>query len=87
MLSKYHVSEIALIEIIPAFVHDFEVFLKVEKRCAQNAAITRLKNLKKMIRIALENDWIKKSPFVGFKFKLEETHPEFLTLEGNQTHI
>jgi site-specific recombinase XerD len=85
MLSKYHISDIALTEITPVFVHDFEVFLKVEKQCAQNAAITRLKNLKKMIRIALENDWIKKSPFIGLKFKSEETHPEFLTLEEIQT--
>jgi site-specific recombinase XerD len=84
MLDKYHISDIALTEINPAFIHDFEVFLKTEKKCAQNAAITRLKNLKKMIRIALENDWIKKSPFVGFKFRLEETHPEFLTLEEIQ---
>ena len=55
-------------------------FLKIEKGCAQNSAITRLKNLKKIIRIALENDWIKKDPFAYYRFKLEETDPEFLTM-------
>ena len=55
--------------------------MKIEKGCAQNSAITRLKNLKKIIRIALENDWIKKDPFVYYRFKLEETDPEFLTMD------
>ena len=55
--------------------------MKIEKGCAQNSAITRLKNLKKIIRIALENDWIKKDPFAYYRFKLEETYPEFLTMD------
>jgi site-specific recombinase XerD len=84
MQSKYGVPDIALDELKPAFVHDFETFLKVEKGCAHNSAITRLKNLKKIIGIALENDWLKKSPFIGIKFKIEETHPEFLTMDEIQ---
>ena len=55
--------------------------MKIEKGCAQNSAITRLKNLKKIIRIALENDWIKKDPFAYYRFKLEETDPKFLTMD------
>ncbi len=87
MQKMYKISDIRLNEITPSFIQDFEVFLKVEKGCAQNATITRLKNVKKIIRIALENDWIKKSPFVGTKFKHEETHPEFLTMEEIQTIV
>ena len=63
------------------FISKFDAFLKIEKGCAQNSAITRLKNLKKIIRIALENDWIKKDPFAYYRFKLEETYPEFLTMD------
>jgi site-specific recombinase XerD len=37
--------------------------------------------LKKIIRIALANDWIKKDPFYGIQFKHEETNIEFLTQE------
>lgn len=87
MQKKYKISDIQLNEITPAFVQEFDVFLKVDKKCALNAAVTRLKNIKKMIRIALENDWIKKSPFVGIKFKHEETDPEFLTMEEIQTIV
>ena len=81
---KYHISDIALNELTPAFVHDFETFLKTVKRCAQNSANTRLKILKKLIRIALENDLLKKSSFVGYKFKYHETNPDFLTMEEIQ---
>ncbi len=84
MKKRYNISDINLSEVTPAFIQDFEVFLKVEKGCAQNAATTRLKNMKKMFRIAMENDWVKKNPFVFIKFKREATHPEFLTMEEIQ---
>lgn len=29
----------------------------------------------------MENDWIKKDPFAYYRFKLEETVPEFLTMD------
>ena len=84
MQNKYHISDIALNELTPAFVHDFETFLKTGKQCAQNSANTRLKIFKKLMRIALENDLIKKSPFVGYKFKYRETNPDFLTMDEIQ---
>ena len=84
MEKQYDISDIALNDIDPAFIRNFDVFLKVEKNCAQNAAITRLKGLKKIIRIAMDNEWIKKNPFAGIKFKQEQTNPEFLTMEELQ---
>lgn len=84
MKERYNISDIYLSEVTPAFIQEFEVYLKVKKGCAQNAATTRLKNIKKMFRIAIENDWVKKNPFVFIKFKREATHPEFLTMEEIQ---
>ena len=78
---EYQLSDIALNNLEVNFISKFDAFLKIEKGCAQNSAITRLKNLKKIIRIALENDWIKKDPFAYYRFKLEETDPEFLTMD------
>lgn len=79
--AEYNLSDIALKELDLAFIRKFDVFLKVEKNCAQNSAITRLKNLKKITRIAFSNDWMQKDPFVTYRFKFEETDPEFLTQE------
>ena len=78
---EYQLPDIALNNLEANFISKFDAFLKIEKGCAQNSAITRLKNLKKIIRIALENDWIKKDPFAYYRFKLEETDPEFLTMD------
>jgi site-specific recombinase XerD len=85
MQKQYHIADIHLDEITPAFIRDFEIFLKIEKQCAQNSMLTRMKNIKKIIHIAMENDWLKKSPFTNIKFKAEETNPEFLTMEEIQT--
>ncbi len=79
--AEYNLSDIALKELDLAFIRKFDVFLKVEKNCAQNSAITRLKNLKKITRIAFSNDWMQKDPFVTYRFKFDETNPEFLSKE------
>ena len=65
---EYQLSDIALNNLEANFISKFDAFLKIEKGCVQNSAITRLKNLKKIIRIALENDWIKKDPFAYYRF-------------------
>lgn len=79
--SEYNLSDIALKELDLAFIRRFDTFLKVSKSYAQNSAITRLKILKKITRIAFSNDWIGKDPFATYQFKFEETNPEFLTKE------
>ena len=53
---EYQLSDIALNNLEANFISKFDAFLKIEKGCAQNSSITRLKNLKKIIRIALENE-------------------------------
>ena len=78
---EYKKSDINLKDIDLPFIQRFDTFLKTEKNCAQNTAITRLKQVKKIMRIAYANDWIQKDPFVTYRFKFEETNVEFLTQE------
>ncbi|WP_255489385.1 site-specific integrase [Dysgonomonas sp. 216] len=78
---EYKVSDIGLNELDLSFIRKFDVYLKVEKKCAQNSAITRLKNLKKVIRLAFFNDWMQKDPFASYRFKFEDTNVDFLTKE------
>ena len=74
-------EDILLNEINAQFIHDFDFYLKTVRKCQHNSSLKHLKNLKKIIRIALANDWIKKDPFYGIQFKHEETNIEFLTQE------
>lgn len=78
---QYGKDDILLSELNSQFVTDFDFYLKTVRKCQNNSSIKHLKNLKKVARIALANDWIKKDPFFGIQFKHEETHVEFLTQE------
>lgn len=79
--SCYHRDDIMLAELDGQFIRDFDFWLKTEKHCQNNSALKHLKNLKKVVRIALANDWIKKDPFYGIHFKQEEVNVEFLSRE------
>lgn len=78
---EYKKSDINLKDIDLSFIQKFDTFLKTEKSCAQNSAITRLKQVKKNLRIAYSNDWIQKDFFMTYRFKFEETNIKFLTQE------
>ncbi len=79
MRHKYGRDDFHLREIDGAYIREFEFYLKTIRGCQHNSALKHLKNLKKVIRIALANEWIKRDPFMGIQFKHSETHTEFLT--------
>ena len=79
--SCYHRDDIMLAELDGQFIRDFDFWLKTDKHCQNNSALKHLKNLKKVVRIALANDWIKKDPFYGIHFKQDEVNVEFLSRE------
>lgn len=79
--SCYHRDDIMLAELDGQFIRNFDFWLKTEKHCQNNSALKHLKNLKKVVRIALANDWIKKDPFYGIHFKQEEINVESLSRE------
>lgn len=74
-------EDILLKEINRVFIQDFEFYLKTERNQQHNSALKHLKNLKKIIRIALANEWIKKDPFMGIQFKHDKVDVEFLSQE------
>lgn len=76
---RYRKDDIPLPEINQEFVRDFEFFLKTEKSCQNNSALKHIKNFRKVIRIAIGNDWIKRDPFFGLRFKAEEVNVDFLS--------
>ncbi len=78
---QYKRDDLYLKEVDFTFIQNFEFYLKTVRRCQHNSALKHLKNLKKIIKIALANEWITKDPFVGMQFKHTETNTEFLTQE------
>lgn len=81
MQEEYDKNDIPLNKINEDFIRRYETFLKTERGCNNNSTIKHLKIFKKVIRIALANDWMQKDPFASIKFYLDEVHVDFLTME------
>lgn len=75
---NYKKDDIIIEDVNYQFVKDYEFFLKTERNCCHNSTMKYLKNFKKIIRIAIANEWLHKDPFMNFKMTFEEVEREFL---------
>lgn len=75
---NYQKEDIPIEDVNYQFVKDYEFFLKTERNCNHNSTMKYLKNFKKIIRIAIANEWLHKDPFMNFKMTFEEVEREFL---------
>jgi integrase len=78
---RYHVKDIALKELTPAFISDFEMFLRTDKHCCTNTVWLYVCPLRTMVFIAINNEWLARDPFREYEIKKEETTRGFLTKE------
>lgn len=78
---NYGKEDIPVSEVNHKFITDYEFFFKTVRNCAHNTTTKYLKNFKKIIRIALANEYITKDPFVNIRFSLDEVDKDFLTDE------
>ncbi len=77
----YHKKDVALRDLSPSFIKDFDFYLKTQRTCSHNTATKYLKNFKKITRIALSNGWMKDDPFKNIKFHLDQVDMDFLDQE------
>lgn len=78
---KYGEDDLLLKEVKGELVREFEFFMKTEKGCQQNTVIRYMKCFKKVINLAIANEYITRNPFAGIKFHEVPVNKEFLTLE------
>jgi len=79
LLAKFNYADINIKEVDLTFISDFEFYLRTQNSCANNTAVKYLKNLGKIIRIALSMDWIDKDPMLGYKMHTKPVERPFLT--------
>lgn len=79
ILSEYRKNDIPIRDVDLKFIKGFEYFLKVTKVCNHNSALKYVNNFKKIIRIAVGNDWISKDPFYNYKVQFKTVEREFLS--------
>lgn len=72
-------DDILLREVNGELVRAFDLYLKTEKGCAQNTVIRYMKCFKKVINLAIANEYITRNPFAGIKFHEVEVIKDILT--------
>lgn len=76
---KFKAEDIPFSAIDNAFVRDFHLFLRVDKKQEQNTANKYCKILKRIVTLALDNKWMAVNPFLGIRFQAKATNRQFLT--------
>ena len=77
----YKVSDIALKELAPAFITDFELFLRTEKNHCNNTVWSYMMPFRSIIFMAINNGWLQRDPFYAYSITKEETKRGFLSKE------
>lgn len=81
---KYNKSDLPLESLNHQFITEFEYFLKVDQKIGHNTAMKYIRNLKKVINMAVANDWLAKNPFASFKCSYKKVNREILSDEDLQ---
>lgn len=76
---KYGVTDFDLKKINHEFIMEYDFYLRSIRRCSNNTTVKYLKNFNKIIRIALANGWIDRSPFAAYRAKIKKVERVFLT--------
>jgi integrase len=83
--AQFRKKDLHLKDVNYKFLIDFEVFLRNhkpedhQKAIGHNGAMTHLIRLKKMINLAINMDWMVKSPFKLYKIKVQHEERAYLT--------
>ena len=82
---RYGINDLLLSDIRSNFIKEFEYYLKTEDRNCQNTATKYLKILKKMMKVAVSNEWLAIDPFQTFRCTNTPTNRGYLSQEELET--
>lgn len=83
---KYHVADYDINAIDKPFVQEFFAYLQGYRRegkikCAVNGALKHITRFKRVMNLALQNEWINRNPVTFLKVKKERVEKGFLSEE------
>jgi site-specific recombinase XerD len=78
---KYDIADMDIRSVDQPFLNEFDHYLRSDKSCANNYVVKNIKNLGKILRICLENEWIDKSPFTAYKGETKNVDRFYLNKE------
>lgn len=72
-------KDIPVKDVTRGFVQDFEHFVRMSKKCANNTAVRYMRYLKNVIQYAIANKMMTDDPFSGKRFRRTKAERGFLT--------
>jgi site-specific recombinase XerD len=78
---QYGKNDILLEDLNHAFITKYEVYLKTEHKCSNNTCTKYLIHLKKIVNLAIANEWLLRDPFMKHRCTYKATERGFLTPE------
>lgn len=85
--TKLKTSDVYLSQLNYKFLTDFECFMKnyvpkdQKKPCGQNTIMKHIERLRKVVNMAIKNDWFDRDPFQKFQPSFIKSNREFLTAD------
>jgi hypothetical protein len=83
----YNVSDIPVWDVDHKFICDFEAYLLANYQLAHNTLTKYLKNVRHIIEIALQKNFIPRNPFINFRMQYKNPDRGFLTQDEVETLI
>ena len=80
LIHEYHRKDVYLHEIKLSFVTGLEHYLTTIHKLGNNTTVKYIKILKRMLKVALEQEWMTTDPFSAFKCGYHESNRERLTI-------
>ncbi len=76
---QYNNENLPLSEVNNKFITGLDFYLKTVAKCQHNSSMKHIKALKKVIRIAIASDYMRKDPFVNYRITQKNVEREYLT--------
>ncbi|MFA9370437.1 MAG: site-specific integrase [Labilibaculum antarcticum] len=81
---QYKRKDIPLRQIKYSFITDLEHYFKTVRKCNHNSTLKYIKNVRKVINLAIKNEWLDRDPFAKYQAKLVEVKREYINKEELQ---
>jgi site-specific recombinase XerD len=76
---NYKMNDINLIDLNFKFINDFEYYMKTQEKVKHNTALRYIRCLKKIVLMAIKNEWIQKNPFANYSCQYDRVNREVLS--------
>jgi integrase/recombinase XerD len=89
--AQYHSKDFYLSQLNYKFLIEFDRFLRTYKQkdqkrpCRQNTIMKHIEQLRKVVNMAIRNEWLERDPFQKFKPTFTKTSRQFLTADELST--